>query len=101
MRCRHCKRWYSAADGQPAPGGSSAPGVFFVLGAAGWLVALALYVSRASALAALIAAAFAGWMCLLTAIAYHDCRTPAGVQRHGGERCAHCGRPNRMWPWSL
>ena len=34
MKCSGCKRRYSAAGSQPWPGGSSAPGVFFIAGRA-------------------------------------------------------------------
>jgi hypothetical protein len=31
MKCKSCGKTYSAVTGQPSPGGSSAPGVFFIL----------------------------------------------------------------------
>jgi hypothetical protein len=31
MKCKSCGKTYSASIGQPSPGGSSAPGVFFIL----------------------------------------------------------------------
>ncbi len=34
-------------------------------------------------------------------IAWMDCRGPAGLHEHGGERCPSCDAVNTVYPWSL
>ena len=100
MRCRHCGKRYSAADSQPAPGGSSAPGEFFFaalliagLGGVFWLAGFKLL--------GLLTACVAILPTLLIPLAWWDCHGPVAISSHGGERCSHCGGRNKVWPWSL
>jgi len=100
MRCRHCGKRYSAADAQPAPGGSSPPGAFFWTAIFFGLIALALWAAGFlfwAAGTALLGAITA----LVVPLAWHDCRGAAGLSPTGGEACSHCGGRNRVWPWSL
>ena len=100
MRCRHCGKRYSAADAQPAPGGSSAPGEFFwtavvfeAIAAVLWASGFVFWAAGMAVLGALPA--------LVVPLAWYDCHGPAGLSRTGGEACSHCGGRNRVWPWSL
>ena len=97
MRCRHCKQRYSAACRQPSPGGSSAPGVFFVLAGAAVAAAVGSWLALGRIGWAIVGGAFALWMIALTAIAWFDCRGEQG----GGEKCPRCGAANTVRPWSL
>ena len=93
MKCAQCQAKFSAADGQPAPGGSSAPGVHV-------LVALPLY--GAAAVTSFLDVAYAPWVCLgigvfvtlQVPIAWSDCRKNGGT-------CPKCSADNPVRPWSL
>lgn len=100
MRCCHCRGRFSAAWAQPAPGGSSAPGIFLVI---------ALAFVGASALMLLLGHPYVGWACLAVGafvlvqvpIAWYDCRGKGGLASHGGGTCPHCGADNRVKIWSF
>lgn len=100
MRCSHCRYRFSAAWTQPAPGGSSAPGIFL-------MIALALF--GMSLLTLFLGYTYVGWTCLAIGafvlvqvpIAWFDCRDKAGLSPHGGGTCPNCGASNRVQLWSL
>ena len=100
MKCVHCGSRYSAAWAQPAPGGSSAPGVFLIIG---------LVVIGAAALALSLGHAYVGWTCLVIGtfvllrvpFAWAACRNKAGLAPHGGGTCPRCYADNGVKIWSL
>jgi hypothetical protein len=100
MRCSNCQSRFSAAWTQPAPGGSSAPGIFLV-------TTFALI--GTSVLAFVFGHTYVGWICfgfgafvlVQVPIAWSDCRGKAGLSPHGGGTCPNCGADNRVKLWSL
>ncbi len=100
MKCSHCHARFSADWAQPAPGGSSAPGVFLLL---------ALALCGASALTLYLDLRTVGWICFVFAlfvtiqipIAWSDCRSKSGLSAHGGGTCPTCGADNPVRLWSF
>lgn len=100
MKCKQCHTRFSAASGQPAPGGSSAPGVFLLF---------ALVLLGASVIAFVLVHSYVGFVLLAIGafvlaqvpIAWSDCRRRAGLAADGGGTCPHCGTDNRVRFWSL
>ena len=100
MKCKNCGNRYSAAIFQGAPGGSSAPGVFFILGVVFLAVSLLLFLWDAP---------YVPWLSLGVAIfiliqvpiAWGDCRGNGGYAEHGGVDCPECKTTNTIYPWSL
>jgi len=97
MRCKNCKRDFSADWRQPSPGGSSAPGIFFWLAFAlsgagiGLLFANdpgSSYRTWGWVLVGVSAVTF-----LQTFVAWVDCS--------GGGECPDCHAKNKVRPWSL
>lgn len=96
MTCRLCGQSYSASYGQPAPGGSNAPGVFFYTGLL--CVTAAVVFHRTGHSTACIVALIAAALCVpTTAIAWFDC---ARGQVSAAE-CPLCKGRNTVYPWSL
>jgi len=100
MKCKSCGKRYSASIGQPAPGGSSAPGVFFILAILLYALAGFLFVFNAG-FWKWIALGISVFVSLIVLIAWMDCREPGGLHEHGGEKCPFCGETNTVYPWSL
>lgn len=100
MRCQSCGKRYSAATGQPAPSGSSAPGVFFVLATFLYVTAGFLFVFYPGYLSWIVLG-ISVFVSIQVFIAWMDCRGPAGLHSHGGEKCPSCGRTNTVYPWSF
>lgn len=100
MKCKSCGETYSAAIGQPAPGGSSAPGVFFILAALFYGIAGVLFVFR-QGYWNWIVLGISVFISIQVVIAWMDCRGPAGLSEHGGEKCPSCGAMNNVYPWSF
>ena len=100
MKCSSCRKPYSAAISQPAPGGSSAPGVFFITTLLSAALTVGLFWADVAAWKwlSLGVTAFIAFQVL---VAWSDCRGPAGLSPCGGERCPFCDRENTVWPWSL
>ena len=100
MKCCSFRSTFSAAWTQPAPGDSSAPGLFLVI--AGVFVAVSL-------LNFFLGHAYVAWTCLgigvlvlvKVPIAWSDRRGKAGLSPHGGGTCPNCGAANRIRLWSL
>jgi len=100
MKCAQCRTRYSAADAQPAPGGSSAPGVLLVL---------AVVFICSTAIAFVLDVAYVKWVgfgisvfvAMQVPIAWADCRSSAGLAERGGETCPKCGSENPVRLWSL
>ena len=100
MRCTTCHHRYSASWAQPAPGGTSAPGVYLIATLTLLAVSIALL---------FLDYAYAGWTLFTLAwlvgfripIALADCRGRAGGSEKSGETCPQCGRRNPIRPWSL
>lgn len=100
MKCAQCGSRYSAAWAQPAPGGSSAPGA---------LLGFAVVLLSATAAALLLDVAYVKWIglgigsfvVLQVAVAWADCRSGAGLAKHGGGTCPTCGADNPVRLWSL
>ena len=92
MRCTQCQHRFSAAATQPAPGGSSAPGIFLIAS----IVFIAVSVS-----ALLLGYPYIGWPCLAIA-AFVLLQVPVALSdcRRGGE-CPQCGADNCVRFWSL
>lgn len=100
MKCAQCRARFSAAWAQPAPGGSSAPGLYLATGSALLALSLAMHTLDVAWLGwALLAAAVL--VLARTPIAWLDCRRPSGGTPHGGGTCPHCGTENVVRPWSL
>jgi hypothetical protein len=100
MKCKSCGKRYSAADGQPAPGGSSAPGVFFILAAFLYGIAGFLFVFHPGYWKWIVLG-ISVFVSIKVFIAWMDCREPAGLNDHGGEKCPSCEATNTVYPWSL
>jgi hypothetical protein len=100
MKCKSCGKRYSASIGQPAPGGSSAPGVFFILAILLYALAGFLFVFHAG-FWKWIALGIAVFVSLKVPFAWMDCREPAGLHEDSGEQCPSCGETNTVYPWSL
>lgn len=100
MKCAQCYTRYSAAWAQPAPGGSSAPGV---------LLGLAVVFLCATAVAFVLDIAYVRWVglgisafvAMQIPIAWGDCRSRGGLVEHGGGTCPECGTENPVRLWSL
>ena len=100
MKCSACRARFSAAWAQPAPGGSSAPGVFLMIALT--LVAMSLVTFYLGHI-------YIGWICLVLGgfvlvqvpIAWSDCRGRAGLSPHGGGTCPNCGAENPVRLWSF
>lgn len=100
MKCKSCGKTYSAAISQPAPGGSSAPGVFFILAALLYGIAGFLFVFHPG-FWKWIVLGVSVFVSIQVPIAWMDCRGSAGLHDHGGEKCTSCGATNTVYPWSL
>ena len=100
MKCAQCRARFCAADAQPAPGGSSAPGV---------LLSFAVVLICATAIAFVLDVAYVKWVGLgisafaavQVPIAWADCRSRAGLAKQGGGTCPKCGTKNPVRLWSL
>jgi hypothetical protein len=100
VKCSSCRSRYSAAWRQPAPGGSSAPGIFLMIALG--LVAIAL-------LTIVFGHVYIGFGCLAISafvfiqvpIAWSDCRGKVGLSPNGGGNCPNCGADNRVRLWSM
>jgi hypothetical protein len=100
MKCTQCRTRYSAADAQPAPGGSSAPGV---------LLGLAVVFIFSTAIAFVLDVAYVKWVgvglsafvAMQVPMAWADCRSRAGLAEQGGGTCPKCGTENPVRLWSL
>jgi hypothetical protein len=100
MKCARCRTRYSASDRQPAPGGSSAPGV--LLGFAVVLICL-------TAIAFVLEVAYVKWVgfgisafvAIQVPMAWAACRSRAGLAEQGGGVCPKCGIENPVRLWSL
>jgi len=100
MRCSNCRQKYRASWAQPAPGGTGAPGVYF----------LATLVLLAASIATLLLELhYAGWTLLVLAwlvafripIAWSECRRKFAPSDRAGETCPKCGAHNPIRPWSF
>ena len=100
MKCISCSKSYSAAISQPSPGGSTAPGVFFIVAVLLYAMTGVLFVFHLGYWK-WIALGISVFVSLKVPIAWMDCRGPAGLHDHGGEKCPSCGAPNTVYPWSL
>ena len=100
MKCAQCRTRYSAADAQPAPGGSSAPGV---------LLGLAMVFICSTVVAFVLDVPYVKWVgfgisafvAIQVPIAWAACRSKAGLAEQGGGTCAKCGAENSVRLWSL
>jgi hypothetical protein len=100
MKCAQCRTRYSAADAQPAPGGSSAPGI---------LLGFAVLFVCATAITFVLDVAYVKWagfgisvfVAIQVPIAWVDCRSEAGLTEQGGGTCPKCGTENPVRLWSL
>ncbi len=100
VRCIRCHTRFSANWAQPAPGGSSAPGIFFLSSMAAFLASVITWLFDIPHLwwvLLLLGAVFV----LRTFISWADCRRRAGLSGDTGETCPHCGAQNRVKPWSF
>ncbi len=100
MRCSSCRKRYSAAISQPWPGGSSAPGEFFIATLFAAAVMVGLFLADV-AVWKWLSLGITAFIALQVFVAWVDCRGPAGLSPYGGERCPHCKHENTVWPWSL
>lgn len=98
MKCRNCSHRFSAEDGQPAPGGSSAPGCFFpfTVGSIVGAVWLAFVIPEIWWFVMLLPLIFIA----INLLALYDCKGP-GIGGTPGNQCPECGTRNTMWPWSM
>jgi rubredoxin len=92
MRCSSCDHKYSAARGQPSPGGSSAPGVLLRV-AIPFAIVAAIGFARGGTGLAWGGAAIAGFVLLQVGVDWGDCR-------HSGSECPECGGETPVRPWS-
>ena len=100
MKCAQCGTRYRADYAQPAPGGSSAPGI--LLGFTVVLVSLTV-------LAFVLNGGHWKWVglgisvlvALQVPFARAACRAKAGLAKHGGGTCPECGVENPVRLWSL
>ena len=100
MKCAQCRTRYSAADAQPAPGGSSAPGV---------LLGLAVVFICSTAIAFVLHALYVKWVgvglsvfvAMQIPMAWAACRSKAGLAKQGGGACPKCRTENPVRLWSL
>ena len=100
MRCSSCKKAYSAADNQPWPGGSSAPGAFFIASLFSSAVTVGMFLVDV-AIWKWFALGTTAFIALQVFVAWVNCRGPVELSRHGGGRCPNCDHENTVWPWSL
>jgi hypothetical protein len=84
MKCKNCGKRYPADISQPAPGGSSAPGVFFIFAALLYGIAVYLFVSRIDYWKWIVLGV-AVFVSLQVILAWKDCIGPAGLHNEGGE----------------
>jgi hypothetical protein len=101
MKCHECGTKFSAADYQPAPGGTSAPGEFLILGATFIAIAVILWLSDLSRFWAAVAAAVSVLSILKIPFALFGCRGDGGNADHKGVSCPECKSVNKIRPWSL
>jgi hypothetical protein len=99
MRCTACGHKYRADINQPIPGGSSSPGVFFILNLL-FLAAAGLFIILSEFILLIILAAFMVITLIVNLMAWMDCRGWPG-QKAKGLKCPECGRGNKVHPWSL
>ena len=100
MKCAQCRTRFSATDAQPAPGGSSAPGV---------LLGFTVVLTCSTAVAFVLDVAYVKWVglgisvfvAMQVPIAWADCRSRAGLAEQGGGTCPKCGAENPVRLWSL
>ncbi len=100
MQCEQCRTRYSAAWAQPAPGGSSSPGVLLALAAVFFCATAAAFVLGV-AYVRWIGVALSALVAIRIPIAWTDCRSRSGLSGHGGGVCPNCGIENPVRPWSL
>jgi hypothetical protein len=100
MKCKHCGHRYGADIAQPAPGGSSAPGGFFVAALIGAGITLILFLTG-SDLGKWLALGLTLVVLCNVFVAWKACQGPAGGSSTGGETCPECRGLNRVWPWSF
>jgi len=97
MKCRKCKEKFPANIGEPAPGGSNSPGVFFVFNIIMMYVILACLVLRWNT--GLIIAVIALLLGIIANIfTYIGFLLSNGIK---GVSCPKCGNKNRVYPWTL
>lgn len=100
MKCKQCGKKYSADLFQPAPGGSSAPGVFFILALVLFSATLILFLFELK-IWMWIALGTAVFVSLQIMVAWSDCRNDGGYAKHGGVTCPECKTVNTVYPWSF
>ena len=100
MKCAGCGAKFGAADGQPAPGGSSAPGVYVLVGVP-LAVATAVTFWLDVPYVPWVGLAITVFVAMQIPIAWSDCRGTAGGAGEGGGTCPKCGAANRVRWWSL
>ncbi len=100
MKCAQCRTRYSASRAQPAPGGSSAPGV---------LLGFAVVFICSTVIAFVLDVAYVKWVgfgisafvAMQVPMAWAACRSKAGLAEQGGGTCPICGTENPVRLWSL
>lgn len=100
MKCKSCGKRYAANISQPAPGGSSAPGVFFILAVLLYAITGLFFVFHPG-FWKWIALGVSVFVSIVVLTAWTDCRGPAGLHDSGGEECPFCGATNTVYPWSF
>ncbi len=94
MRCGECKSSFSAADYQPAPGGSSAPGVFLICSIACLGACIAGVLFGFGRLLFWFSLGVAVFAAIQIPVDYFDCRSDGGYANHNGITCPSCEHVN-------
>lgn len=103
MKCSKCGARFAADINQPAPGGSSSPGVFFIVSLL-FTVLLAVFVLLDLNLLWIIICCVVLLFSLVANLnAYTDCGSELGPDGETikGVSCPACGELNDVKPWSL
>lgn len=100
MKCKKCGKRYSADLYQPAPGGSSSPGVFLILAVLLLAGSATLFIFNISVFKWILLG-LGIFVMIQVPIAWSDCRGNGGYATHGGVDCPACNETNTVYPWSL
>lgn len=103
MKCSKCGAKFAADINQPAPGGSSSPGIFFILSLI-FAVLLAILVLLDLNLVWIVICCLALVFSFVANLnAYSDCSSELGPDGETikGVSCPACGAKNDVKPWSL